>query len=57
MATTQPYTVIYTDSWMSGSHMQTLTKMAHITATSLDEAYEQFDGSAVFIFAGHIKPL
>ena len=53
----EPYTVIYTDSWMSGSHMQTLTKMKCIEAASPEEAYEQFDGAAVFVFAGHLETL
>lgn len=52
------YTAIYVDSWMSGSHMHSLTKMRRIeqkgTETVLDMLKrEGLDSSATFLFVGH----
>lgn len=54
----EKFTVIYTDSWMSGSNMHTLTKMRrikkHENETMLDALYrEGIAECAVFIFHDH----
>ena len=52
------FTVIYTDSWMSGSHRQTLTKMRRVkqrdgeTVADMLKREELID-CAVFLFHGH----
>jgi len=54
------YTAIYVDSWMSGSHRQSITKYARLTVRpdeTLKEALEASDllNCVVFIFEGHPK--
>lgn len=54
------YTVIYVDSWMAGSHRQSVTKYARLTVRPDETLSEALDASgigdaAVFIFEGHPK--
>lgn len=55
---TNKFTAIYTDSWMSGSHRQTLTLMKRIeqqeneTLEQMIEREDVADG-LVFLFHGH----
>ena len=52
------YTAIYIDSWMSGSHMQTVTKFLRfetLEKETMGDALKRLniDYSTVFIFVGH----
>ncbi len=55
------FTVIYSDSWMAGSHMHSITRMKHITANLGESAFNAaerngIEASAVwFIFKGHCE--
>jgi len=50
------FTVIYTHHDTVGSHQQVTVRMKYITASSVQAAYDKMDGTAVFVFGGHIKP-
>lgn len=52
-----PFTVIYTESWMVGSHRQTVTKMKHVEAKTASDVSKSFDGAAIFIFSGYLESL
>jgi hypothetical protein len=49
------FTVIYVDSFTMGSHQHSVTKMAHIEVETPQEAYDKYEGAAVFIFDGHLE--
>lgn len=52
------YTLIYTDSFMCGSHWNTLVRMARITleeGQTLKDVFDDYGGSVVMIFEGHPK--
>lgn len=52
-----PYTVIYVDTELVGSHMHSYTKAKHVEAESPAKAIEPFEGAAQFVFAGHLVSL
>ena len=52
-----PYTVIYTDGWMSGSHQHVTVKYRHVEAEDVLGAYALLCGPAILVFPGHITPL
>lgn len=54
---TNSYTVVFTESWMAGSHYQTITKLKHVAAESPEAARDLFDGTALYVFPGHLESL
>lgn len=50
------YTLIYVENWLSGSHMQYITKMARVLVNGNDfsSLLERYPGT-VFIFEGWSK--
>lgn len=47
------FTVIWVDSWMSGSHRQYLTKKTWVCAKDAETAISIFDGAVIYVFEGY----
>jgi hypothetical protein len=49
------YTIIWVDSWMSGSHRYTMTKKTFIRSNSIKDIMESYFGdSIVYLFHGFV---
>jgi hypothetical protein len=62
MSEAKKFTAIYVESWMSGSHRHSVTRMLRIEKfegeTIADMLKrEDIDESTVFLFFGHLTPL
>lgn len=51
------FTVIYMESFMSGSHWHQIVRIEHVLAESAESACGMVDGEPVFVFNGHIESL
>ena len=50
------FTLVYTYSWMSGSHRHSLTKIARVCAATIQDVMNSEYGDQIqFIFQGHAK--
>ena len=50
------YTLIYVDSWMSGSHMVRCEKVVRVSAATIEDVMNSKYGEMIsFIFEGHPK--
>lgn len=50
------YTVIWVDSWMSGSHRHSLTKKTFVRTNSIEKVFKEFY-DVPFIFEGFVPTL
>ncbi len=52
------YTIIWLDSWMSGSHRHTLTQKTFVRCQDLINIMESsYKDTAIYIFEGHIPTI